>query len=65
MAPVQEVKVVLTDEMVRAVQEAVDAGDYVNAGEVVRDALRLWRERRACGRRPGTSPGLGRGGETG
>ena len=46
MKRLETVSVALTEPMLRAIRDAVDSGDYANAGEVVRDALRSWRIRR-------------------
>jgi len=46
MAGVEKLSVALTPGMVAAVRGAVDAGDYGSVSEVVRDALRDWRQRR-------------------
>jgi antitoxin ParD1/3/4 len=47
MANVEKLSVALTPEMVAEVRAAVEVGDYGSVSEVVRDALRLWRSRRA------------------
>jgi antitoxin ParD1/3/4 len=46
MAGVAKVSVALTPELHDLVQEAVSAGDYASTSEVVREALRDWKERR-------------------
>jgi antitoxin ParD1/3/4 len=43
---VQKVSVALTPEMVAMLKDAVDAGEYTSASEVVREALRAWKTRR-------------------
>jgi antitoxin ParD1/3/4 len=47
MANVQKISVALTPEMIGMLREAVEAGDYTSTSEVVRDALREWKSRRA------------------
>ena len=46
MANVEKVSVALTPEMATLVRQAVEAGDYASASEVIRDALREWKQRR-------------------
>lgn len=46
MATVEKRSVALSAELAAAVDEAVAGGEYGNASEVVRDALRQWKERR-------------------
>jgi antitoxin ParD1/3/4 len=38
--------VALTPEMARMLKEAVGSGAYVSSSELMREALREWRERR-------------------
>ena len=47
MSNVQKVSVALTPEMLSMLKEAVDSGEYTSASEVIRDALRGWKARRA------------------
>ena len=47
MSNVQKVSVALTPEMLAMLKEAVDSGEYTSASEVIRDALRGWKARRA------------------
>jgi antitoxin ParD1/3/4 len=47
MANVEKVSVALTPEMLAAVREAVESGEYASSSEVVREALRVWKRRRA------------------
>ena len=42
MSKLEEIKVTLTPEMAAALQTAVDGGEYVTAGEVIREALLDW-----------------------
>lgn len=46
MSAVEKRSVSLSPELAAAVDEAVESGAYGNASEVVRDALRQWKERR-------------------
>jgi antitoxin ParD1/3/4 len=39
----------LTPAMEREIEEAISSGEYSSASEIVREGLRLWRERRARG----------------
>jgi antitoxin ParD1/3/4 len=47
MANVEKVSVALTAEMAAMMREVVEAGEYASASEVVREALREWKFRRA------------------
>jgi antitoxin ParD1/3/4 len=47
MSNVQKVSVALTPEFMAMLKEAVDRGEYTSASEVIRDALRQWKQRRA------------------
>jgi antitoxin ParD1/3/4 len=47
MANVEKVSVALTPEMLAFVREAVESGEYASSSEVMRDALRVWKRRRA------------------
>jgi antitoxin ParD1/3/4 len=46
MSNVQKVSVALTPEFMALLKEAVETGEYTSASEVIRDALRYWKERR-------------------
>lgn len=46
MGTVEKRSVALSPELAAAVDHAVAAGEYGNASEVIRDALRQWKERR-------------------
>jgi len=48
LSNVQKVSVALTTEMIAMLKDAVDAGEYTSASEVVREALRAWKSRRAA-----------------
>jgi antitoxin ParD1/3/4 len=47
MSNVQKVSVALTPEFMALLEEAVESGEYTSASEVIRDALRHWKEHRA------------------
>jgi antitoxin ParD1/3/4 len=46
MANVEKISVALTPEMAAMMREVVDAGEYASASEVMRQALREWKDRR-------------------
>jgi antitoxin ParD1/3/4 len=45
MSTVRKVSIALPDDLADMVRGAVDKGGYASASEVVREALRDWRER--------------------
>lgn len=47
MSKVEKISVSLTGELLAQVQDAVSSGDYASTSEVVREALRDWREQRS------------------
>lgn len=47
MAGVEKVSVALTPEMAAEMRNVVASGEYASASEVMRDALREWKQRRA------------------
>jgi antitoxin ParD1/3/4 len=46
MSKVEKMSISLTDKLATEVRVAVESGDYASASDVIRDALRLWQERR-------------------
>ena len=46
MATVEKISIALPPEMVAAVRQAVETGEYASSSEVVRDALRDWTHKR-------------------
>jgi antitoxin ParD1/3/4 len=46
MANVEKISVALTPEMAATMREVVSAGEYASASEVMREALREWKQRR-------------------
>lgn len=47
MGKVEKVSVALTPEMAVMVRQAVESGEYASVSEIMREALRDWRIRRA------------------
>jgi antitoxin ParD1/3/4 len=47
MANVEKLSIALTPEMAGLVRQAVASGEYATTSEVVREALREWKQRRA------------------
>lgn len=45
MSQFQRVTITLTDEHAKAVQSAIASGEYGSTSEVIREALRDWRQR--------------------
>jgi len=46
MATVEKITIALTREMAGFVRNAVETGEYASTSEVIRDAVREWKERR-------------------
>ena len=46
MGTVEKITVSLTPEMANTVRSAVESGEFASASEVIRDAMREWKERR-------------------
>jgi antitoxin ParD1/3/4 len=46
MANIEKLSIALPHDMVEAIREAVDSGDYATTSEVIRDAVRDWRLKR-------------------
>ncbi|MCF4165620.1 type II toxin-antitoxin system ParD family antitoxin [Zavarzinia compransoris] len=46
MAKVEKITIALTAEMAGSVRHAVESGEYASTSEVIREAVREWRERR-------------------
>ena len=47
MAELERLTITLPAEMAAVVKRAVETGDYASASEVIRDALRDWKTKRA------------------
>ena len=48
MANVEKISIALPADMVTLVRSAVETGDYASSSEVIREALREWKARRAA-----------------
>ena|SRR5271165_2221861 len=46
MSSIEKISIALPKEMVSAVRDAVDTGEYASSSEVVREALRDWTYKR-------------------
>jgi antitoxin ParD1/3/4 len=46
-ATIERMTITVPSDMAAAVKDAVDGGDYASSSEVVREALRDWRAKRA------------------
>ena len=51
MANLEKLSIALTPEMAGLVRRAVESGEYASTSEVVREALREWKQRRALQQR--------------
>jgi antitoxin ParD1/3/4 len=47
MSTIERITITLTAEMAQAVRGAVQAGEYASSSEIIREALRDWRHKRA------------------
>ncbi|RNJ48117.1 type II toxin-antitoxin system ParD family antitoxin [Methylocystis hirsuta] len=47
MSNIQKVSIALSPEFLALIREAIETGEYTSTSEVVRDALRDWKQRRA------------------
>ena len=48
MSSIEKVSIALPSDMLAMVKQAVEGGDYASSSEVVREALREWKARRAA-----------------
>ncbi|MGY6215770.1 type II toxin-antitoxin system ParD family antitoxin [Methylolobus aquaticus] len=48
MATVEKISIALTEDLAALVRKAVESGDYASTSEVIRDALRDWKVKRAA-----------------
>lgn len=46
MGAVRKISIALTEELAADVERAVESGDYASNSEVIRDALRRWKQAR-------------------
>jgi len=51
MPAVEKISIALTPDLALLVRQAVENGDYASSSEVIRDALRDWKHKRAVKRR--------------
>ena len=42
----EKISITVTPEMLRAIRDSVDAGEYASTSEVIRHAMRLWQRER-------------------
>ena len=47
MNTMERITITITPEMAQALRGAVDAGEYASSSEIIREALRDWRHKRA------------------
>jgi len=47
MATVEKISIALTQDMAALVRQVVESGEYASSSEVIRDALRGWKIKRA------------------
>lgn len=47
MAEIERMTITLPADMAAVIKDAVDSGDYASSSEVVREALRDWKTKRA------------------
>ncbi len=47
MSPVSKMSIAVTPEMAALVARAVESGEYASNSEVIREALREWKQRRS------------------
>ncbi len=46
MPTAEKVSVTMTPDMMRALRESVEAGEFASTSEAMRDAVRVWRRQR-------------------
>lgn len=46
MQTAEKISITVTPEMLRAIRDSVDAGEYASISEVIRHAMRLWQRER-------------------
>lgn len=46
MQTAEKISITMTPEMIRAIRESVDAGEYASTSEALRDAVRVWQKQR-------------------
>jgi len=53
MGQVSKMSIAVTPEMAALVTQAVESGEYASNSEVIREALREWKQRRSLARHDG------------
>src|ERR1700680_1648245 len=43
----EKISITLTPDMLRAIRESVEAGEYASTSEALRDAVRIWQRQRS------------------
>ena len=43
----EKISITMTPEMLRAIRESVEAGEYASTSEALRDAVRVWQRQRS------------------
>jgi antitoxin ParD1/3/4 len=46
MQSAEKISITMTPEMLRAVRDSVESGEYASTSEAMRDAVRLWQRER-------------------
>lgn len=46
MQSAEKISITMTPDMLRAVRESVEAGEYASTSEAMRDAVRVWQRQR-------------------
>jgi len=46
MQTAEKISITMTPEMMRAIRESVEAGEYASTSEAMRDAVRVWLRQR-------------------
>jgi antitoxin ParD1/3/4 len=46
MQPAEKISITMTSDMLRAIRESVEAGEYASTSEALRDAVRTWQRQR-------------------
>jgi antitoxin ParD1/3/4 len=47
MQNAEKISITLTPDMLRAIRESVEAGEYASTSEALRDAVRVWQRQRS------------------
>jgi antitoxin ParD1/3/4 len=42
----EKISITMSSDMLRAIRESVESGEYASASEAMRDAIRVWRRQR-------------------